>query len=687
MATPSEPSYLLADFPSGPEEPLRASNMKDPSTTESSIKDAESKPTRGSPNKEGHFRNRFTPGRVFADFTLILLPLAVFGFAIAVALLDGKAIQKEEQRKWENAITVTASIFPILFASVVGRMVYEVARWKLEQGATLNLVEQLIGSRTVGSTITTLISFGRFNILGLALLVLWAFLPLGSQSVLRMLRTQQESQVEPSNLLYFSTDAQSIFAQLGTSNITTYHDKASLLKSIQAMYAALFVTSAAAKPDAMDIWGNVEIPRLEVQSEDWHDVSLNPQPDSYAALVGLPVLDVSPGNSTFTIESSYIELRCSKLDWDGEALGKQSQTPWTDPDLDDPEKEPRLNGTWHEANMTTNLTLWSIALDRFVGPEWEEHTLRSVKSNKTNMPTMFENATDLKVTHAKLLFAASFWSDYHVTADCNTECDVVQRYIESRVTCSRVDLSAPQNCPVTAQRTSRQKHPPEGVTMLSWQRNWGHVTRLPTVLSSSVFYPDIMLRYLDDPKLKNLIKIGGEKDWKLLKGVSAEKFGHRLSQVINTYLVMGQLYPWATEPTDPKDIWSDPKTRGFMPNNTVPVYVINLVEVYFVNWSWMAVFLISCTVLVLSGTARAVYAHLAVGPEILGYASAVRDSKYIDLPPEVGQKDALDVTNIMGQKRIKYGFTSSVFGNGRPLVGIGLEDQTRGIRRNQSSLP
>jgi hypothetical protein len=96
----------------------------------------------------------------------------------------------------------------------------------------------------------------------------------------------------------------------------------------------------------------------------------------------------------------------------------------------------------------------------------------------------------------------------------------------------------------------------------------------------------------------------------------------------------------------------------FEQNVTVPIKVSNLVEVHAVKRTWMALFFASCTILLASGIVSAVFAHLAVGPEILGYASsAVRDSKYMVLPPELGAKDALEVTKIIGQNKVKYGFT------------------------------
>ena len=185
-------------------------------------------------------------------------------------------------------------------------MVFEAARWKLEKGATLGLLEQLIGSRTVGSTFTTQISLGRFNVLGLVLLFLWAFSPLGSQAVLRALDSRLEPVNSTSSVLYFSTDAENQLA--ADLPIGPQHSwgESLYMGHIRTMFSALFLTSEEKKIDSMDLWGNVKIPNLDIDDDQWHDVPYKPNLDSYSALVGLPVTNITTGNVTFSIESSYL---------------------------------------------------------------------------------------------------------------------------------------------------------------------------------------------------------------------------------------------------------------------------------------------------------------------------------------------------------------------------------------------
>ncbi|KAF4458791.1 hypothetical protein FALBO_14464 [Fusarium albosuccineum] len=633
LESSSEPSYLLADFPSTHTlEGDFGASSKDPnvSMSEPSSKDADSpRPIHALVPKEHAFRRGLKPGRVLADCTSTILPLVLLGFAIVVSLLDGKATQRE-----------TASVFPILFASIVGRMVYEAARWKLEKGATLDLLEQLIGSRTVGSTFLTQIYLRKFNLLSLILLLIWAFSPLGSQSVLRMLRTRLEPVNESSQVLYYPTEAPSLFSSVVVNDPVSSASWASISVYIQSVYTALFLSSLSAKTNAMDLWGNVKIPRLEIDSrnmasgDNWHSISSITEPDFYSALVGLPVTNVTKGNATFSLESSYVDLQCSELIRNDSFYAIQSSLNWSDPDLWD--AEPKPNGTWHGANYTTLRTPWTMALDRFVGDYWvgwgNVSRRSSFNTNMMNSPILFENETDLDAAPSKLLFQAGFqYQQRGSDMGIKTECEVVQRYVESRVACSRVHLSAPHNCSVTAQRFSRKKHALEAITLLSFERVWGYVTEAPGIMGLGLDYPDTVLRYLDDPRLNNLTQRTREEDKDLLSKVSPQQFGRRLSQVLNTYLLLSQLYQYASQGN------LDWKAK-FEPNVTMPV-------------------------------------------EILGYASSVvRDSKYIDLAPEIGGQEAIAITRMMGQQRIKFGFVNSAAEHGQLLLGVGLEDHSQSIR-------
>ncbi|KAM0230831.1 hypothetical protein ACHAPO_008887 [Fusarium lateritium] len=521
-------------------------------------------------------------------------------------------------------------------------MVFESARWKLEKGTTLDLLEQLIGSRTVGSTFTTQISLGKVNILGLVLLLIWAFSPLGSQSVLRMLDSRLVQVNTDSGVTYFSTDAESQLASDLPNGQESGEGQAIAFGYMKSMFTSLFLTSAASKSDPMDLWGNLKIPNLGITDDDWHDVPSGPGPDSYSALIGLPIVNVTTGNVTFSIESSYLNLECYNMTISNTSF--YIPWNWTNPPTWG-EYEQKQNGTWHGYNDSALQTPWAMAVDRFVDPYWAVTSNLSDRFGEFHLgksyygrPVIFENETDLHVKPSRLIFNSEFQTAPNTSPrGFKAECHVFQRYVESQVHCSRVDISTPQNCSVTAQRLSRTKHATENITSLSWETVWSRVSSLPGVMDGPRQYADIAMRFLDNPLISPVSDKGVVQESELFESITLEQFGRRLAQIINTYLLVGQVYGPATK-----------ADSNFEYDITAPVEVGNLVEVYNIDWRWMALFVVSCVILLASGITSIVFAYLAIGPEILGYASSVvRDSKYIDLPAEAGTKEAFEVVKIM----------------------------------------
>ncbi|CAG7557799.1 unnamed protein product [Fusarium equiseti] len=343
---------------------------------------------------------------------------------------------------------------------------------------------------------------------------------------------------------------------------------------------------------------------------------------------------------------------------------------------------PKSNSTWHGRSLSELKSSWTMAVDRFVDPYWSNGsntidrlgTFLGDTRGPNGHPILFKNETDLNVTPTNLLFLAGF-SEYLHSAGrkVEAECFVTQRYVESQVHCSRVDASTPQNCSVTAQRLSQKEHVTENITMLNWALIWSRVSKLPTFLDGYPRFADATLQYLSNPRLNAVTGkgIGADIEFELFNKTTAEQFSCRLGQVINTHLLLGQVYKSAVQMDQVFDF-----------NTTVPAERTELVEVNIVNWSWTILFLSSSVVLLVSGVVSIVFAHLAIGPEVLGYASSVvQNSKYVELPAQTRKKEAFEVVKMMGQKRLRYGYVDSVAEDGQPLVGVGLESETGDIHK------
>jgi hypothetical protein len=136
------------------------------------------------------------------------------------------------------------TVFPIAFAAVVGRMVTKLAAWKLERGSKVRSLEQLIGSRTVFSTVTTRVSLRSLNVLGSALALLWALSPLGGQSALRVIDTGFKTLHSNSSVLYFDTGAKSDFAEWFDGSNAGVDATSTALALLNSMYTAPLLSSS-----------------------------------------------------------------------------------------------------------------------------------------------------------------------------------------------------------------------------------------------------------------------------------------------------------------------------------------------------------------------------------------------------------------------------------------------------------
>ncbi|KAM0439602.1 hypothetical protein ACHAPT_000694 [Fusarium lateritium] len=615
-----------------------------------------------------------------ADFAVIALPFTLVVVSFLILHLDGIPVDKETLSQWQNAITVLGTLFPILFAAVFGRLIYQTARWSLERGTALGPLEQLLGSRTVGGALVTQFQLQALNPLAVSLILVWAVSPLGAQSILRMLGSRLDEKTHPSSVVYFDTDAESQPSYNEGATGSSVESNLAFLSYLGIMFGAALLSPKSARIDSMDVWGNVKIPFLNAtDNDDWQSVSWSPKLEHYSALVGIPVLNISTGNTTFSLETSYMDLKCynmTKMELSDIAQYRDFDWPHWDPEGLD-------NGTWYGFNNTFQddyRRSWAIASNRFVDQYWYNQTLLKERHKdvltevSVARPAIFENETGVEVEPAKIYFQAKLNNAMmHETPGFTAYCDVGQRYVESRVTCQRTSSTSQQNCTVTAQRPSQRRHAPEAITPLSFPAVFRWISKhLPIATGvRNAGTCDLGLQYLDKPDLDTMDNdvSGG------FVNVDEELFSLRLSQVLNTYIHLSQMYVRAlgSVPTE-YDKWVKDKW-----NVTKPVEVVNLVEVYSVTGLWMGFCIFSCIALSVSGILSVFFTHLASGPDVLGYASTlVRDSRYIKMQPETGQMGGADMTVKMRDMRIRYGFTGQN-SKGETWVGVGLQEETKRI--------
>ncbi|KAF5524290.1 hypothetical protein CGCA056_v005299 [Colletotrichum aenigma] len=666
---------------------------------ESSSKDYK----RVSTNEKGSAGARFPKHNVstwtaLADAAAVMLPLGVLIFIILVWRLHGTRTEEETDRKWRNAITMLATIFPILFAAVVGRLMAEAARWRLEKGSSVGSLEQLMGSRTVGATLHTMIEFRTVNLLGFGLIFIWAFSPLGGQSILRMLSSRFIPEFSTTDLTYFDTGANNQLNTLpvaSTASIVAIAN-AGVLGYLATVYASFVAQPDSIQVDTMDHWGNVKIPFLDQNApNNWTEISHNSQQIQYSSLAGIPLQYSTVGNVTFAVESSYVHLDCNNItkfpiSFPQDYMTNITSGFWANSHTysDNILKAP--NGTWrgvkNHVNNTQNLTTWAIALDRFVDPFWADQEVQNArlaeKLNTTDVQAdvrdglrLFMNETGIEAGEANLLLQIIIPSIKPTrTPETKLEavCGVTQRYVESRVNCTYVPTSGRHTCAVVAQRPSQQPHAPEAISILSLPHLFYYISKeFPLAATGRPLggFPDFSIQYLKDPTFKELSSSPDVS----LDDLPDDKIGIRLNQLLNTYLMLSQQELQITSSTLGQ-------TASFEPNITISSEVSNLVEVFQVSALWVGFCLVSCLILLACGILSVVFTHLAHGPEVLGYVSTlVRDSKFMDLLMNTSWMDGTELTKELRSQRIRYGYTHHTMG-GEPLMGVGYQADTEQIK-------
>ncbi|UQC79225.1 uncharacterized protein CLUP02_04704 [Colletotrichum lupini] len=420
-----------------------------------------------------------------------------------------------KNNKTAVSIILVSTLFPILFASVVGRLMFESARWKLEKGGSLGSLEQLMGSRTVGSTLWTVIQFRTVNLLAAALVLVWAFSPLGAQAILRMLNSRSRTDSRSVTIASFDNLSRSWFASMVSVGGVSGGQNRGLLEDIANIYTIVIMEPRSNKLDAVDLWGNVKIPMMDSDATDgWNKVAGDVNKIQYSSLVGIPVSYDNLGDATFSLESSYLDLECPEADrfLGGELRYAPKWSNVTDVFIspttgsNNPRTDKYPNGTWHGYDHRRNTSdsgypQWGIAVDRFVDRFWfddESPRPESYDNPYLDCPIVFTNETGMDFSPTKLLLRLSLRASsiqYWMMDEIEITCHMSQKYVESRISCSNENDK--HRCKVVEQRRSEKRHSPESISHLSFPRAFNYIARdlpaatgkqLADATDPSVFY-------------------------------------------------------------------------------------------------------------------------------------------------------------------------------------------------------
>ncbi|KAK2787597.1 hypothetical protein FQN53_005047 [Emmonsiellopsis sp. PD_33] len=546
------------------------------------------------------------------DFLIAIVPIAFIVIALLAASIDGD-LRSKRGDQIQVATTLIPTIFPIVFAALMGHFFRIYGTYRAERGVRLGTLEQLIGSHSFFSAFERQMLLRDFGYLGLLIMAVWSLSPVGGQAGLRLLSTSLESVDYNTTNWYLSPTSIRDSAFVGNSAMNTAGDL------ITSIYTSSLMGSETTSGTGMDLWGNVKIPDINTlqpgkNKDDWRTVDSN-STVQFSSLLGLPVgRSTFEGNSTFTVTSQYFDVQCSN-----NILSEKQ-------DL---------------ASLSYNLVNASS------GPG---HSLLTFFPDP--MPKLTDEVGGDLSSRAKLMFGSRTQkNDNHTWSLSN--CTIGNLAVDSKIACEG------QKCHVSAMRAGKQEENYDGLTHLLNNSLLFLPTASDRDRSSNYLYSSTLTeRWMNDT---SLLYEGGRLDMDLWK-LDPKTLSARLATVINTYWQAGfaNKYRGSSLPTS-ATVYE--KLRDC--SNTAEEYYCFVPvpatgtrhsgEVYICHRAWLGVFLTICIVLQIMALGAVVLKRLTLAPDILGYVSSyTRDNPHTPVPGGTFQ-DGLARSRLLKDVRVMLG--------------------------------
>lgn len=564
-----------------------------------------------------------------------------------------------------------------MFSAVTGRAAVKFATWKLEQGATLGLLEQLMGSRTVASTILTATHLRSFNLCGLGLILLWSLSPIGSQAVLHILDAPLRPVSTVTNAGYFNLRQQSYAAPAATF-------KTQWFSGFSILLGASLTAPNAVKEGTMDLWGNPKIPMLSSDatpdSTGWVQIAQSSSAPLYSSLFGIPLSGIGIGNTTVSVESSYVTLTC-------DTKNTTSQSPT----IAQPIRTDLISadGPYLSFENVSSTAPWAIGYSgQDIAADDGNGTLPYIyaQSCPDCLPSDY---MDRSFDSGKFLYE-EFDNVNNITF---VYCTPSQVYVESQILC--VKTSNSQVCEVVAQRPSQLPHMSTNVTYLSFKQVVLGITHLLANATPQLGFANPIQSYIYDPTSEIGIISGtssilvantpkANQQSSPLAQLPLQDFGDRFGQIINSFvhgsmwnatpyiagapfrgltanLVGGNNASFVPAGTADLTAMIQNQTAAF----TVPATLSNYMQSYQCSFAWVTVFLVCTLAMLASAIVGVVFSRKTAVPDYLGYVSSLaKESQYVRLPDGGANLDGMDRARLMKDLKVRLGNVSPVEGGG-----------------------
>jgi len=532
----------------------------------------------------------------------------------------------------------------------------------------VGLLERLMGSRTFGGTIITQIRLWHFSLIGLGLILLWLLSPIGGQAVLRILSTTSTEAVSNATVNYLNS-RQQVYA--GWPAFDSWYP------GFAGIFTACLLAPAAVKTGPKDLWGNLKIPYFSTLSDiaedsnGWKQVpqaNFNP---SYSSIFGIPMSGVPAGNTTFNIQSTYVELSCSNRT----SARTRSLNFFSNPEL------ISTNGPFVSAQNVTFQTLWTMGyLGDNVTSLTTNITIQSLDS--------LSNPTDSETFLPGLLLYQDFTGFQNVTS---IYCVPTQQYVESEITCTQSSVNAPQACSVTAQRLSMLSHLPNTLTLMSYPQVFNGLSSLLPRSTQQLNHIDLFQNYIEQPLSNSYIQSTPWSSFSTpptesrLLNISLQDFGDRLGSLINAFFHGAQMnsttyltgeassLPVQAATIDPALMVK--QLKALLPSLTIPTSsTTSGPETYTISIPFLTLYLFASLMIPLSAIVSLILSRLTLSRDYLGYVSSLaRESRYVEFPDGGVGLDGIQRSRMCAARRVRLGDVGDVDGGWSIGTGVALK--------------
>lgn len=592
-----------------------------------------------------HFWKSTSPGLgivVFiGDVLLTLAPCLFLVLAFQALSVNRKAIN-DHGGTVEQAAKLGPTLFPIIFAAVVGRLMRTLALWKAERGAPLGILEQLNGSQNLLAAFERAVLLPGLGILSIAVVFLWALSPLGGQSSLRVLSRYDASTFNTSDVYYFNNSGNPVgsgaflgASALGSGGTTLGGILQGALLSIERV-------------KGQDLWGNVKIPFLEqvpsyqANDEDngWCDFTENNYTAPYSAMIGIVVSGLQSNTDTnLTLESSYFNLSCPAPQFF--PMNMSADIP------------AFFGGFWEWATIPEPMWIHDNASQLF----YQSSSSTGLQTNSYIIDTNWNASTAMPDRSFNVIYASQGAEQTEVAA---YNCTMGVTHVESDVYCKGT------SCLVRRIRKSKKVTWPDPTA--GWPFNsesntlpYNMLSWLSTAISpshSAMVSPiDWFVSGSDTP-----FQLDYTSDADVsYRNVSGEMLALRLGNLINTayqasFALGATAQPPSQNITALKLGLNDTTARQGVGYSTTYqlATTIETQQRFLANIAWVAVTVIVAFILLFCGLISMIFKYGTRSPDILGFVSSMtRDNPNFEHIPGGDKLDGLQRARVLRHIRVQ----------------------------------